>query len=92
MMEILAFGANFPELSAAVNSFCQAYFDMYIENQGQWAKQDGHRLRVDAARLVCFHLRGLARAQKDAELENFYITQENKCIEEMIRMAQTKRW
>ncbi|MFC1635833.1 hypothetical protein ACFL5Z_13420 [Planctomycetota bacterium] len=92
MMEILAFGANFPELSAEVNTFCQAYFDKYIENQDQWAKQDGHRLRVDAARLVCFHLKRLARTRKDLELESFYLTQENKCIEEMIRMVQSQRW
>jgi len=92
MMEILAFGANFSELSAQVNTFCQEYFDEYIENQDQWAKKDGHRLRVDAARLACFHLRRLARTQKDLNLESFYVGKENECIEEMIRMAQSQRW
>ena len=92
MMEILAFGANFPELSAEVNTFCQEYLDRYIQNQQQWAKEDGHRLRVDAARLACFHLKQLARKQKDLELEGFYVGKENECVEEMIRMAQSQRW
>ncbi len=92
MMEILAFGANFPELSAEVNAFCQGYFDTFTENQAQWAKHDGHRLRVDAARMACFHLKRLARAQKNADLEVFYAGKENECIEVMIRMAENQRW
>ena len=92
MMEILAFGVNFPELSAEVNIFCQQYLDRFIQNQDQWARQDGHRLRVDAARLACLHLRRLAQIQKDAKLEVFYATQENKCIDEMIRMVENQRW
>jgi hypothetical protein len=92
MMEILAFGTNFPELSAEVNAFCQKYFDVYTENQAQWAKKDGHRLRVDAARLACFHLKRLARIQKNADLEQFYTGKENECIEVMIDIAQNQRW
>jgi hypothetical protein len=92
MMEIVTFGATFSELSAEVNTFCREYFDRYIENWDQWAKQDGHRLRVDAARLACLHLKQFARAQKDAKLESFYAGKENECIDEMIRMAQSQRW
>ena len=92
MMEILAFGASFSELSADVYTFCQEYLDQYIKNKDQWAQQDGHRLRVDAARLACFHLKRLARRQKDAELVKFYTDKENECIKEMIYMAQSQRW
>jgi len=91
MMEILAF-ANFPELIADVNRFCREYFDRYIENQDTWAKQDGHRLRVDAARIACFHLKTLAQTQKDTELASFYAAQENECVDELIRMAEGRRW
>ena len=92
MMEILAFGENFPELSAKVGTFCQEFFDKFIENQDQWARQDGFRLRVDAARLASSYLRKLAREQNNKELENFYANKEREFINEMIEMAQTKRW
>jgi hypothetical protein len=92
MMEILTFGMHFSELSDEVNTFCQTYFDEYIKNRDQWAKQDGHRLRVDAARLACLNLRSLARRQKNADLEAFYTVEENKCINEMIQMVQERRW
>jgi len=92
MMEILTFGMHFSELGAEVDTFCQAYFDEYIENREQWSRQDGHRLRVDAARLACLHLRSLARRQKNADLEGFYTVEEKKCIDEMIRMVQDRRW
>ncbi|MBN2313108.1 MAG: hypothetical protein JXM79_04220, partial [Sedimentisphaerales bacterium] len=92
MMEILAFGMHFPELSAEVNTFCKTFFDEYIKNRDQWAQQDGHRLRVDAARLACLNLRSLARRQDDTDLEAFYTVEENKCINEMIEMVQNRRW
>jgi hypothetical protein len=92
MAEMLAFGASFPDLSAEVDKFCREYMDKYIEKRDQWARQDGDRLRVDAARLASFHLKLVARTQKDAELERFYDIQERECVNEMIRMGQTKRW
>ena len=92
MMEILAYGASYSELSAEVDNFCRAYFDEYVENKNQWAKQDGYRLKVDSARLACFHLKRMAQAQKDTKLEEFYATKENECINEMVEMAQTQRW
>jgi len=92
MLEIMAYGAKYLELKPQVDKVCEAYMRDFTQNKDRWAQQDGYRLRVEAARLACYHLRTIARAQKSAEAANLYAVQEDECLDELARMSASKRW
>ena len=91
-LEILLMGSNFPELNSSVNKFCLDYFNEFTENKKIWAKQDGYRHKLEAVRIVCYHLSKLAQTQRNTELVNFYAGKENEYLVEMARIHQSKRW
>jgi len=92
MREVILAASRFDEIKAYVNKFCEDYLHKFTENKADWAEQDGYRNRVEAARLACFYLESIARAQRNTKLANFYDTQETKCLGELLRVAQVKRW
>jgi len=92
MREIILVASRFDEIKPDVNEFCENYVREFTENRASWARQDGYRDRVEAARLACFYLGDVARTQQDTKLANFYAAQERECLDELLRMAQSKRW
>jgi hypothetical protein len=92
MLEIMAYGVKYLELKPQVDKLCEAYMQEFTKNKDRWTQQDGYRLRVEAARLACYHLRIVARAQKSAEVANLYAVKEDECLDELARMSESKRW
>jgi len=92
MREIILVASGFAEIKPDVKKFCEDYVEKFTENEADWAEQDGYRNRVGAARLACFYLESVARTQKDAKLANSYAAQQKKCVGELLRVAQLKRW
>ncbi len=92
MQEIMLVAPSFAEIKPDVNKFCEDYVNKFIENGADWAEQDGYRDRVEAARLASFYLENVARTQGNTKLANFYNAQITKCLSELLRVAQVKRW
>jgi hypothetical protein len=92
MREIMLVASSFAELRPHVNKFCEDYIKKFTENEADWSKQDGHRDRVESARLACFYLENFAREQGNMKLVNLYAAQQGKCLGELLRLAQSKRW
>ena len=92
VIEILLMGTTFSELSPTVKQFCSDYFNEFEKNKKIWSKQDGYRHKVEAVRLACYHLKILARSNRDTKLASFYADKENGYIEELLRISEEKRW
>jgi hypothetical protein len=92
MLEIILVAASFAELRPDVNKFCEDYINEFAENGDSWAKQDGYRHRVEAARLAAYHLENVARAQKDIKLAQFYADVRGRCVNERVMLAKERRW
>jgi hypothetical protein len=92
VIEILLMGTSFSELSPKVNQFCSDYFAEFSEKKNVWSKQDGYRHKVEAARLVCYHLKKLAQSNKDTKLMNLFAGKELECLQELEAIYKNKRW
>ena len=92
MREIIHIASRFAGIKTDVNKFCENYVREFTENEADWTELDGYRDRVEAARLACFYLGDLARTDGNTKLTNFYAAQETKCLHELFRVAQSKRW
>ena len=92
MLEIMAYGAKYLELKPQVDKVCETYWQEFTENKEKWARQDGFRLRVEAARLACYHLKMIARATGKTDAANSYAVGEDECLNELGRLSASKRW
>jgi hypothetical protein len=92
MREIMLVASRFAGIKPDVNKFCENYVREFTENEADWTELDGYRDRVEAARLACFYLGDVARTEGNTKLANFYAAQEKKCLGELLRVAQSKRW
>ncbi len=92
MQEVMFVASRFAQIQPDVNKFCENYVCEFTENEADWAELDGYRDRVEAARLACFYLGEVARTEGNTKLANFYAAQEKKCLLELLRVAQSKRW
>jgi len=92
MQEVMFVASRFAQIQPDVNKFCENYVREFVENEAAWAKLDGYRDRVEAARLACFYLGEVTRTEGNTKLANFYANQEKKCLLELLRVAQSKRW
>jgi hypothetical protein len=78
LLEVLAYGRALPQLKAEVDEFCKGYLDEFEASQSTWSRQDGYRLKTQAARLIAAHFKDTARAARyDLELRH---------------IAASKRW
>ncbi|MBA7484740.1 hypothetical protein ES707_20270 [subsurface metagenome] len=92
MREIMLVASRFAGIKPDVNKFCENYVREFTENEADWTEQDGYRNRVEAARLACIYLGGVARTEGNTKLANFYAAQQKKCNGELRRVAQNKTW
>jgi hypothetical protein len=90
MMDIIFLAGRFTELRPQIDEFCKDYFDDFAKNKDAYAKQDGYRLKVQAAHLAGIHLEKVAREQGDTRLANFYDSKTNEYASERDKMF--KRW
>ena len=77
LFEVLAYGV-FPQLKPEVDEFCRSYLEEFEANRQTWSRQDGYRLKTQAAQLLCAHLKDPARQQE--------------YLGELKRIAGSKRW
>ncbi len=92
MLEIMAYGEKYLELKPQVDKVCETYFQDFTQNKDKWARQDGYRLRVEAARLACYHLKMIARARRESDAANAYAVREDECVTEVLDLVASKRW
>jgi hypothetical protein len=92
MLEIILLVPGIDQLKPQVQKFCEDYIRRFTENGFEWAKEDGYRNRVEAARLAGFYLENIAKARKNTELMKFYQDHQSQCVSELIRLSQIKRW
>jgi len=78
LLEVLAYGRGVPQLKPEVEEFCRAYLGEYEANQSTWSRQDGYRLKTQAARLLAAHFEDRARSAKYSH--------------ELRHIAASKRW
>lgn len=90
MLEIILAGSRFPEIKPDVTNFCKTYIDDFVKNKEAYAKQNGYRVRVEAARLACLNLATNAQEQKDTKLADFYAAKAMEYANE--RNKSNKRW
>lgn len=77
LFEVLAYGV-FPQLKPEVDEFCRSYLEEFEANRQTWSRQDGYRLKTQAAQLLATHLKDPARQQE--------------YLGELKRIAGSKRW
>ena len=92
IMEILLVAARFTELRPEIDKFCEDYVNKYQENKAQWFKQDGYRLRIEAARFAYIHLRKVAQAAGNRKLATSYTEKERTTFAELGKAAAGKKW
>jgi len=92
MLEIIITAARFAELRPRIEDFCKNYVNSFIKHKDDWAKQNGHRHRIEAARIASMYLRQIAEAQKNEKLVKFYSTQIKQCLDERTRLFKSTRW
>jgi hypothetical protein len=90
MLEIVLACTRFPELKPAVTDFCKNHFDNFEKNRETYTKQNGYRIRIEAARLACIHLAQAAREQNNTKLADFYTAKAVEYVNE--RDKSHKRW
>jgi hypothetical protein len=92
MLEIMVNAARFAELVPQVNGLCKSYFDSFTKNKEVYARQDGFRLRLEAARLACVRLERVASAQANAKLAESYAEKIREYERERNTISEQKRW
>jgi len=90
MLEIILVATRFAHLRPLVDDFCKKYSDSFAKEKDIYAKDNGYRLKIEAARLAVIHLEQAARAQNDRELANVYIGVAGAYADE--RDTLYKRW
>jgi hypothetical protein len=92
LLEIMAFGAKYLDLKPEVDKVCEAYMEEFTRNKDLWPQQDGYRLRIEAARLACFHLKTVAQARGNTEVAARYGQKDNEYLDEIGWLSASKRW
>jgi hypothetical protein len=92
MLELIVSAARFAELVPLVTRFCREYQDRFAKNKDTYIRQDGYRLRLEAARLACVHLQKVTRQQGNVKLAQSYGDMMRVYERERFRLSQEKRW
>ena len=90
MLEIMVNAASYPELRDDVKNFCESFVNSFEENKVNWLRQDGFRLKVEAARFASIYLGQVSSGNK--ELADFYISVREECLGELEKINEEKRW
>lgn len=92
MLELIVSAARFAELVPLVTRFCRDYQDRFVKNRDVYIRQDGYRLRLEAARLACMHLQKVTRQQRNVKRAQLYGDMMRAYERERFRLSQEKRW
>jgi len=91
-MQQIIYAARFAELKPRVDAFCKNYFDDFVKNKDQYARQDGYFHRIWTALVVATRLAKVAAAERNTELEKFYMDKRKEFDGERLPLRRTKRW
>ena len=90
MLEIMVNADSYSELKPDVENFCKSFVSSFEKNKTEWSKQDGFRLKVEAARLGAVYSARVS--QGDRDLADFYASIQRECLNELRRIGEEKRW
>jgi hypothetical protein len=90
MLEIILNATRFAELRPLIGDFCKKYLDSFEKNKYFYVKQDGYRLKVEAARWASFCVEKIAQEQNDTKLAELYAAKVREYEKE--QSGQYKRW
>jgi hypothetical protein len=90
MLEIMVNAASYVELRDEVKNFCENFVNSFEQNKDEWSKQNGFRLKIEAARLASVYLSRLS--QGNDKLQNFYASVQSECLSELKKINEEKRW
>jgi hypothetical protein len=92
MLEFMLVAARSSELTSQITKVLADWVNEFATDQDKYRRQDGYRLRLEAARLACIHLERTATARKDNELAKSYNTRMKEYSHERNELSRTKRW
>lgn len=92
MLEVIVDAARFTDLLPQVQEFCKKYSEDFNKNYKQLMKEDGYRLKVEAARLANYHLAQVADVMGKKEEKDSYNSRRDFCLEELRRIGIEYRW
>jgi len=92
LLEVMAYGAKYIDLKPEVDKVCESYMEQFTQNKDLWPRQDGYRLRIEAGRLACYHLKTVAQARGNKEVAARYDQRENEFLDELGWLSASKRW
>jgi hypothetical protein len=92
MLEIVGVAARYAGLSGEIKLFCEELFKDFEAKRTEYARQDGYRARLEAARLACAYLQNIALAQKDNGAANMYTNRVGDYAAERDWQTTTMKW
>jgi len=92
MLEFMLVAARSPELTSQITKVLADWVEKFAADQDKYRRQNGYRLRLEAARLACIHLERTATARKDNELAKSCNTRMKEYSRERNELSRTKRW
>ena len=83
---------NHPKLRPQITDFYQDYFDKFVENKDDWAKEHNFHHRMAAAMHAASFLGSKAKAEKNTKLADFYTETKQEYQEQRVKLISDKRW
>ena len=92
MLEFMLVAARSSELTSQITKVLADWVENFAKDQDKFRRQNGYRLRLEAARLACIHLEKTATARKDNDLAKSYNSRNREYLRERNGLSRTKRW
>jgi hypothetical protein len=91
MLQIMLAVARFPDHRGPITEFLTEWTNKFAEKQDEFRRQDGYRLKLEATRIACYHLKRTAEARKDLKLAKSYEDRQIAYATERNQLSLTKR-
>ncbi len=92
LLEMILTAARYVELRPGVTKLCRDWYEDFTANQAAYRRQNGYRLRIEAARLACIHLEKISQLQRQTAVAQTYRRKKNEFARERNRLSSLKRW
>jgi len=92
MLQIMLVAARTPDFTQPITQYLTEWTNTFAEKKDAFHRQDGYRLKLEAARLACIHLERTAQKFKDTELAKSYHDRMREYEIERNQLSRTKRW
>ncbi|MHC4623772.1 MAG: hypothetical protein ACYS4W_07700 [Planctomycetota bacterium] len=91
-MSMIRYASRFPQLRHTVTRFCQDYFERFLKEKDQWAKDNGYHHKIVAALNAASYLQQFAGVQKDDKGKAFFGNKIKELTAEQRKVVKAKRW